>query len=61
MSDLPSHPDSGSPSQFDPSVSDPQIAPGSRRRSVLAVAGVAALVVLVVVLHLTGVLGAGSH
>ncbi len=55
MPDLPSHHDTGAPA-----VGDPIAAP-SRRRTVLVAVAVVALVVLAAVLHLTGVLGGGSH
>jgi hypothetical protein len=42
-----------------PSHNDPSVPP--RRTRVLLTLGIAALVVAFVVLHLTGVLGAGSH
>ena len=58
MTDLPSHPDTQRPDRLAP---DQPIATGSRRRRVLFVAAVAALLVVFVVLHLTGVLGAEAH
>ena len=59
MPDLPVHPDDGTPGG---SGAGPAVAGGvSRGRKVLAVAVVVVLVVLFVVLHLTGVVGAGGH
>ena len=55
MPELPSHHDSG------PAVSNIPIAGTSRRRKALIIAVVVGLVVLAAVLHLTGVLGGGSH
>ncbi|GIH19032.1 hypothetical protein [Rugosimonospora africana] len=55
MPDLPSHQDTGS------GVSQTPIAGVSRRRKVLVAVVVVALVVLVAVLHLTGVIGGESH
>mgnify|MGYP001091221884 CR=1 FL=1 len=55
MSDLTSHPDSGS------APSEPAISPGSRRRRLLITAAVVGLLVVFVVLHLTGVVGGESH
>jgi hypothetical protein len=55
MPELPSHEDT------DPAVPAAPIAGMSRRRQVLIGAAVVALVVLVVVLHLTGVVGGESH
>jgi hypothetical protein len=55
MPELPSHQDTG------PGVSQTPIAGTSRRRKVLVALVVAALVVLVAVLHLTGVVGGESH
>jgi hypothetical protein len=55
MSELPSHTDSG----MEPSGA--AIAPESRRRRWLIVSAVVGLVALMVVLHLTGVVGAESH
>ena len=51
MSELPSHEDTG------PAVAKAPIAGGSRRRKVLITVAVVALLVLVAVLHLTGVIG----
>jgi len=59
MAELPSHPDTGPDSGGD--VDD---GPGARRRSTGAVVAIVvpvALVVLMVVLHLTGTLGPGAH
>jgi hypothetical protein len=55
MPELPSHQDTG------PAVSEPRIAGTSRRRKVLIAAAVVALLVLVAVLHLSGVVGGESH
>jgi hypothetical protein len=55
MPDLPSHSDSGS------TGTEPGIAPASRRRKAALVGLVVGLLVLFVVLHLTGVVGAESH
>ncbi len=55
MPELPSHQDTGS------AGSEAPIAGGSRRRRVLVVAALVALVVLVAVLHLTGVVGGEGH
>jgi len=51
---LPSHPDADHPGSAD---AEPAFDGGSRRLRILAVA--VALVVLVVVLHVTGVVGGG--
>ena len=55
MPELPSHEDTG------PAVSQAPIAGTSRRRKVLIAAAVVALLVLLAVLHLTGVVGGESH
>jgi hypothetical protein len=55
MPKLPSHQDTG------PTVSEAPIAGTSRRRKVLIAAAVVALLVLVAVLHLTGVIGGESN
>jgi hypothetical protein len=55
MPELPSHQDT------DPAGSKAPIAGTSRRRTLLVAAVVVALVVLVAVLHLTGVIGGESH
>jgi hypothetical protein len=55
MPELPSYQDTGAPR------SEAPIAGTSRRRKVLIAAVVVALVALVVVLHLTGVIGGESH
>lgn len=55
MPELPSHQDTG------PAGSKAPIAGTSRRRTVLAAIIVVALVVLVAILHLTGVIGGESH
>jgi hypothetical protein len=55
MPELPSHQDTG------PAGSEVLIAGTSRRRKVIIAAAVVALVVLVAVLHLTGVVGGESH
>jgi hypothetical protein len=54
---LPSHPDADHPG----ADAEPALDGGLRRRRVLGVIGALALAVLVVVLHLTGVVGSGSH
>jgi len=54
MPELPSHEDTG------PAVSEAPIAGTSRLRKVLIAAAVVALLVLVAVLHLTGVVGGES-
>jgi hypothetical protein len=55
MPELPSHQDTG------PAVSEVPIAGTSRRRKVLIAAAVVALLVLIAVLHLTGVVGGESR
>lgn len=55
MSELPTHSDTGS------GPAEPGIAPTSRRRRLLIIGAVVALVVVFVVLHLTGVVGGESH
>jgi hypothetical protein len=55
MPELPSHEDT------EPAVSEAPIADVSRRRKVLIAAAVVALLVLIAVLHLTGVVGGESH
>jgi hypothetical protein len=55
---LPSHPDTEHPDGTD---TDPTLDGGSRRVRIFGVTAAVALVVLVIVLHLTGVIGAGSH
>ena len=55
MPELPSHEDT------DPAVPEAPIAGMSRRRTVLIAAAVVALLVLLAVLHLTGVVGGESH
>ncbi len=55
MPDLPSHEDT------DPAVSAAPIAGISRRRKVLIGGAAVALLVLIAVLHLTGVVGGSSH
>lgn len=57
MAGLPSHPDADHPG----ADAEPALDGGLRRRRVLGVIGALALAVLVVVLHLTGVVGSGSH
>ena len=52
---LPSHHDTGS------SGSEPIVGGKSRSRGALLIVGAVGLVVLMLVLHLTGVVGAGSH
>ena len=60
MPEMPSHPDDGTGSS---AGAEPEIARMSRGRkaAVISVVLVLVLVVLVVVLHLTGVVGAGSN
>jgi hypothetical protein len=53
---LPSHPDTDQPDSAD---AEPPLDAGSRRLRTLGVVAAVALVVLVVVLHLTGVVGGG--
>jgi hypothetical protein len=55
MPELPSHQDTGS------SGTGASIAGASRRRKVLVIGVVIALLVLAAVLHLTGVVGGESH
>jgi hypothetical protein len=55
MPELPSHEDTG------PAVSEPSIAGTSRRRKVLIASAVVAVLLLIAVLHLTGVVGGESH
>ena len=55
MPELPSHEDTG------PAVSEAPIVGMSRRRKVLIVAAAVTLLVLIAVLHLTGVVGGESH
>jgi hypothetical protein len=55
---LPSHPDTEQPDDTD---AEPALDGGSRRVRILGIIAAVALVVLVLVLHLTGVIGAGSH
>ena len=55
---LPSHPDTEHPGGAD---ADPALDGGSRRVRIFGIIAAIALVVLVLVLHLTGVIGAGSH
>jgi hypothetical protein len=55
---LPSHPDTEHPGGTD---AEPALDGGSRRVRLLGIIAAVALVVLVLVLHLTGVIGAGSH
>ena len=60
MADLPAHPDTGSvPEPGTDSASPPGGRPG--RPVAVGVALAAGLVVLMVVLHLLGVFGPGSH
>jgi hypothetical protein len=61
MSDLPSHPDSGPAGHPSPDVSEPPIVSGSRRRKALVIAAAVGVLVLVAVLHLTGVIGTEGH
>lgn len=55
MPELPSHEDTGR------TVSEAPIAGTSRLRTVLIAAAVVTLLVLIAVLHLTGVIGGESH
>lgn len=48
------------PKQDDPAPDD-ELPPRGDRQRVMLIAGVVAVVIVVVVLHLTGVLGPGSH
>jgi hypothetical protein len=59
MPDLPVHPDDGTPGG--PAAGPAMTGGVSRGRKVLTVAVVVVLVALFVVLHLTGVVGAGGH
>jgi hypothetical protein len=59
MSDLPSHPETGSAGPTDP-ASGPAIGGWSRRRTVLVIASVVGVLVLFAALHLTGVIGGGE-
>ncbi|MBO2455992.1 hypothetical protein [Actinomadura violacea] len=54
MPDLPSHPETEGPG-------GPAIAARPRRRRALAIAAAVGVVLLVVVLHLTGVISMGEH
>ena len=56
MAELPSHRDTERPDGAEPALGG-----GSRRIRIVGVAAAVALVVLAVVLHLTGVVGAGGH
>ncbi len=55
MSDLPSHPEAGN----EPAARS--VRTGSRARSAVWVTLASAVVIVLVVLHLTGVLGAEAH
>jgi hypothetical protein len=55
MPELPAHSDTG------PAVPEQVIEPTSRLRRLVIIGAVVAVVVLFVVLHLTGVVGAESH
>ena len=59
MTGLPSHPETDRPGADD--APEPSIGATSRRRRVLGIAVGVALVVVFIVLHLTGVVGAESH
>lgn len=55
MRDLPSHPDRR---DTEPPDSSP---PGTRRRAVMIAVAVIALLAVMIVLHVTGVVGAGTN
>jgi hypothetical protein len=61
VSELPSHPEAGPDTHPDSAAPDSAIAAPSRRRRALLITVVVALLVLIIVLHLTGVVGAGSN
>jgi hypothetical protein len=63
LPDLPAHPDFGTAEHPDQGhgSSEPAIGGISRRRKIVIIGGVLALVVLVIVLHLTGVIGAEGN
>lgn len=73
MADPPRYPDSGddtgvgsgestaSTPGVDDTALDPEPTTTGSRASKLVIAGVAALVVVIVILHLTGVVGPGAH
>ena len=60
---LPTHPDSGSGAGHHSPRGEPAAdgRSGGSRSRVLLIVGAVALVALILVLHLTGVVGAGSH
>jgi hypothetical protein len=60
MSELPSHRDTGPAGRTDP-ADRPAIGGWSRRRRALVIAAAFTVLVLVAVLHLTGVLGSEGH
>lgn len=60
MADLPTHSDTGDEPATRRPAEEPATGPTSRQKAVWVAIGVA-LLVLFVVLHLTGVLGAESH
>ena len=57
MADIPTHPDTGT----DPDAETEVSAAGPRWRTALWVAVAVVVLALFIVLHLTGVVGAGSH
>ena len=60
MPDLPAHPES-SPAGHTDAASGPPIVGWSWRLKALVIAGIVTVLVLVAVLHLTGVIGGESH
>jgi hypothetical protein len=58
MADLPTHPDTDDPSGQEP---DRAGTAGGPRRGAMAGIALATVLVVLVVLHLTGVVGPGSH
>ena len=62
MPDLPSHPDSGTGArevaELPPDSSGP---PGARRLRAAVIAAVIIVVLVIIVLHVTGVVGAGTN
>ncbi len=57
MADLPAHPDTGDGADQTPD----RLGGRPRRLPLIGIVVVAALVVAVIVLHVTGVIGPGSH